>query len=314
MLTLNNNDEKGNELIELMTLPGFTIGEESVNIWQTNMKICMIISGNYGEKILENLINRTGHCKVCSTKCIGKKCKYGKYSFAENISVIKIPSIYELPEIIEEPEQIIGEKLPKADIVIATGLHNDIYLALPEILQNSGIKALLILRKSPQDAPLGVSKEVEGKCKEFGIEFDNPKPPCLLTPKKEKPIITKFIREYRVGIPVIKVKTAKNKEKIKIRKIELKTSAPCGATWYIARMLLNYEINLKNDKSISKLCEYVASLNQSYCIASTAHDYELGDTVIHWATYIAMENILRALNFKEKLEEVTKERTRRKLI
>lgn len=310
----NDGNKANDKLIKLIALPGFTIGKSSVNTWQSHMRICMIISENYGKKILENLRNTAGHCNVCSTKCIGRRCKYGKYDFAKNISIVKIPSIHELPKIIEEPEQIIGEKLPKAEIAIATGLHNDIYLALPEILQNSEIKALLILRNNPQDAPPGVSKQVEENCKELGIEFDNPKPPCLLIPKKEKPIITKFIMEYRIGIPFIKLETIKNKEKIKIKNIELKTSAPCGATWYIARMLLNYEINLKNEESINKLCEYVASLNQSYCIASTAHDYELGDTVIHWATYIAMETILRALNFKEKLEEIIRERIRRKLI
>ncbi len=301
------------ELKKLMEKPGAIVGERKKFSWKSQMKICLIISNNYGEKILDNLKNLPGHCNACANKCIGELCKYGKYSFINNIHVIRIPSEYELPTLIEKPEKIIGEKLPNADLVVATSLHNDIYLTLPELLHNAGIKGLLILRSSPQDAPIGVSRQVEENCRELGIEFDNPKPPCLLKPNREKPLIARFIQEFRVGVPLIKLNTVKSEGAIKIRNIEIKISAPCGATWFAARMMLGYELNLQSKKSIDEMCKRVAALHQSYCIASTAHDYELGDTVIHWATYIGIESYLRALNLQDELEKYVRERMRRKL-
>ena len=206
-------------------------------------------------------------------------------------------------------------RVPKVDLVIATSIHNDFYLSLPEILHDLGIKGFLIFRSSPFDAPLGVLRQIEEKCNEYNIEFDAPKPPCLLKPSRNKPIIMRFIREFRIGFPLISLKTIDLGNKvIKIDKIEIKISAPCGATWYAARMMLNYKINLKDDKSIREMCRYVAALHQAYCIASTAHDYELGDTVIHWATYIGIESYLRALNLRKELEKYVKERIRKKII
>jgi len=305
--------EEDEEIHEIVKLPGVVVGEVGKPTWKSEMRICLIISNNYGEKILDNLTNANGHCNACGTQCIGELCKYGKYSYANNIHVIRIPSAHDLPDVIEDPEKIIGNKLPQVDLVVATSLHNDIYLALPEILHKSGIRGLLILRSSPHDAPLGVSREIENLCKKFGIEFDNPKPPCLLKPRKDKPIISRFIREFRIGMPLIMLHTDRSRDTIKIKNVEIKVSAPCGATWYVARMMIDYEINPRSEKSIKEMCKHVAALHQSYCIASTAHDYELGDTVIHWATYIGVESYLRALNLRNELEKYVKERLRKKI-
>ncbi len=305
------SEEEG--IQELMKLPGISVGRESNEVLRSNMKICLIISNDYGEKIVENLMNRRGHCNICLEKCIGKLCKYGKYDFTHNIHIIRVPSIHELPEVLDEPEKILENKIPEVDLVIAMGIHNDLYLALPEILHKKGIRALIIFRGSPLDAPPGVVREVIEQCNEFKIEVETVKPPCLLTPKKSKPVISKFIKEFRIGYPVLEVKVVKMGSRAKIEGIEVKTSTPCGATWYIARMMLGYEVNLEDEKSVMEMCRYVASLLQSYCIASSACDYELGDTVIHWATYISIESYLRALNLKKELKYFVKERIRRKI-
>lgn len=307
--------QKDRKLLELLNEKAAIVGEVNEKaVWgPSNLKVILIFSGDYGLRVLENMVNSTGHCISCGHLCIERQCKYGKYGFAENIEyVIEMRNPQELPEIIDNPYKYLPQKLPNADIVLATGLHSDIYIELPNLLRKSDIKALIIFREDPKDAPYGVVRDIKEECEDYGIEFEAPKPSCTLRPC-DKPTINQFIRDFRLGKPLIEIEMTKIANIKKISAIKIYTSAPCGTTWYVARQMLNYEITDFNEEELQKMYDYIALHHHAApCIGSMNYDIELGDTVLHWGSYIEREAYLRALGLNKELEKTIKKRLERK--
>ncbi|GEM_PF-77261 len=302
-------------LLRILKETPAVVGEFSNrNLWESSLKLIIIFSGDYGLRVLENMLNSTGHCISCGHLCIDKQCKYGKYSFADNIvAVYEVPPPNELPEVIDDPLKYLPSKLPKADLALATGLHSDLYLELPEILQKSNIDALIVFREDPRDAPRGLVSELRDKCSEYGIEFEAPKPSCTLRPSN-KQVIDRFIREFRMGKPLLKLDIAEIGNLRKITSVKVYVSAPCGTTWYVARQMLNYEISSLNEIELRKMYDFIALHHHAApCIGSMSYDPELGDTILHWGSYIEREAYLRALGLIDELRKTVQERLRRKV-
>ncbi|MEM2304732.1 MAG: DUF166 family protein, partial [Candidatus Methanomethylicia archaeon] len=236
--------------------------------------------------------------------CIEKQCKYGKYGFSESIDgVVEAPPPEALPSIIDNPYTLLPTKIPSVDIVLATGLHNDLYLELPEILRRSDVLGLIILRDKGGDAPLGVLRSIVENCKNYGIEVAAPKPSCNLKPNSK--LIAEFIEQYRIGMPLITLRRVRNT----ISSIEVHVSSPCGITYYVARQLLGYDVNEHDEDWLRKFYDRVALHHHSYpCTGSMDYDYELGDTVLHWSSYIEREAYLLSLGLHDKLVETIIER------
>lgn len=283
---------------------GVVVGSYDGILPKANLKLFMIYSGDFGMKIIDNLVNTFGHCRSCSHLCIEKQCKYGKYGFSESIDgVVEAPPPEALPSIIDNPYTLLPTKIPSVDIVLATGLHNDLYLELPEILRRSDVLGLIILRDKGGDAPLGVLRSIVENCKNYGIEVAAPKPSCNLKPNSK--LIAEFIEQYRIGMPLITLRRVRNT----ISSIEVHVSSPCGITYYVARQLLGYDVNEHDEDWLRKFYDRVALHHHSYpCTGSMDYDYELGDTVLHWSSYIEREAYLLSLGLHDKLVETIIER------
>jgi hypothetical protein len=309
--------EKEKELDKLLLDgKGMMIGEiSSLSLPKTSLKLFILFSGDFGVRIIDNLVNSLGHCTSCGHLCIDFRCKYGKYGFAENIEgILELPDPNTLPVVVDEPSKYLPDSIPSVDLVLATGIHNDLYLELPEILRRSDAKALIIFRDSPKDAPLGVVREIAEKCELYGIELATPKPSCLLRPDPSTPTINKFIKELRIGKPVIKLNLKELSGNIKvISEIEVYVSSPCGITWYVARQMLGYKFGDINDETLRKMYDDIALHHHSYpCTGSMDYDMEIGDTILHWGSYTDREAFVKALNLKEEFLKVVKERIRPK--
>ena len=118
---------------------------------------------------------------------------------------------------------------------------------------------------------------------ELGIESAFPKPFCSLTPRGLR-VIDEFVARYRVGRPVIETVV----EDEVVREVHVVRSAPCGATWFIARQILN--------KRVDEVEEAISKAHHSYpCTGSMAVDPEVGDTILHKGGYLAREAVKDAL-------------------
>jgi len=253
------------------------------------MTLVFIYSGEFAERVIRNLINDPSFCKSCGLYC--DSCKYNVYSFVRNIrGAIQLPNPSELPAFIDNPEEYMPKKIPKADLCIASGLHKDLLLELPLHLKEVGLKGLIVPIEDFNDVPPGLRKQVERVCQELRLENAFPKPFCSLEPSEGKPIISRFLNEFKVGRPSLEISTVKKDKHEIIDSAIVRRSAPCGSTWYIARKL----IGVKTRKEV--LYDAIAKAHHSYpCTATMNMDPEVKEPILHIGGYTIREAVEKAL-------------------
>lgn len=256
---------------------------------EAGVSLVFVYSKDFMERVIRNLINDPCFCQSCGLYC--DSCKYNIYSFVSNIrAAIQLPDSTQLPAFIDNPEEYMPKKLPKADICLASGLHKDLLLELPQKIKNSGIKALIAPIEDWQEVPLGIKKQLEEKCGELGLECAFPKPFCILEPKKEKPTIATFIEETKVGRPLLEISTMKFGKDEVIEFAAVRRSAPCGSTWYIARKLSG----VSTKKEV--LYDAIARAHHSYpCTATMVTDPETKEPILHIGGFTIREEVENAL-------------------
>jgi hypothetical protein len=248
-----------------------------------------IYSGEFAERVIRNLINDPSFCKSCGLYC--DSCKYNVYSFVRNIrAAIELPEPSKLPAFIDNPEEYMPKKIPKADLCITSGLHKDLLLELPTYLQKAEVKGLIVPIEDFNEVPSGLKKQLKEKCSELSLENAFPKPFCSLEPRENSPIISRFVNELKVGRPSLEISTIKRGGHNVIGSTLVKRSAPCGSTWYVARKLLG----VKTEKEI--LYDAIAKAHHSYpCTATMSVDPETQEPILHIGGFIIREEVEKAL-------------------
>jgi hypothetical protein len=259
------------------------------NMSQSDLSLVFVYSKDFMERVIRNLINDPCFCQSCGLYC--ESCKYDVYSFVRNIrAAIQLPDPSELPAFIDNPEEYMPKNLPKVDICLASGLHKDLLLELPQHIKNAGIKALIAPIEDWQEVPTGIKKQLEGRCRELGLECAFPKPFCTLTPEKDKPTIARFIKETKVGRPLLEISTMKIGKDEVIEYAAVRRSAPCGSTWYVARKLAG--VSTKKDV----LYDAIAKAHHSYpCTATMVTDPETREPILHIGGFTIREEVEKAL-------------------
>ncbi|MEM3642170.1 MAG: DUF166 family protein, partial [Candidatus Bathyarchaeia archaeon] len=181
-------------------------------------------------------------------------------------------------------------KIPKADLCVASGLHKDLLLELPHRIQEIGVKGLIVPIEDFNEVPSGLKKQLEEKCGELGLESAFPKPFCSLEPLREKPTISRFVTELKVGRPLLEISTVKSGKCEVIDSAIVRRSAPCGSTWYVARKLIGARTIRET------LYDVVAKAHHSYpCTATMNVDPEAKEPILHIGGYIIREEAEKAL-------------------
>jgi len=253
------------------------------------LTLVFIYSGEFAERVIRNLINDPSFCKSCDLYC--DFCKYNIYSYVRNIrAAIELPNPSELPTFIDNPEKYMPKKIPKADLCIASGLHKDLLLELPHHIQKVEIKGLIVPIENFTEIPSGLRKQIEEICKELELENAFPKPFCSLKPAEDKPTISRFVNELKVGRPSLEISTVKRRKYEVIDSTTVRRSAPCGSTWYIARKLLGVETKREI------LYDAVAKAHHTYpCTATMEVDPEMKEPILHIAGFTIREEVEKAL-------------------
>jgi hypothetical protein len=268
---------------------------------EKSISLVFVYSKDFMERVIRNLINDPCFCQSCGLYC--DSCKYNVYSFVRNVrAAIQLPDSSKLPAFVDNPEEYMPKKLPKADICLASGLHKDLLLELPQHIKKAGIKALIAPIEDWQEVPMGVRKQLEDKCRELELECAFPKPFCTLEPEEDKPTIVRFIEETRVGRPLLEISTTRIGKDEVIEYAAVRRSAACGSTWYIARKLAG----VSTKKSI--LYDAIAKAHHSYpCTATMVTDPETTEPLLHIGGFTIREEVERAL--EEDKARKSKEKT-----
>lgn len=243
------------------------------------MRITILYTGDFGKRVIGNLINMSTFCISCGELC--DECRSTRKSYAGMLL-----EIYELPDnlpmYIEDPQEYMPPSPGECDLIIAIGIHSDILLELPTFVKQTGAKGVIVPIEDPGWAPAGLRQQVRDKLEAMGVDCEFPKPFCSLI-KCGKPIIDEFI-SLGFGRPKLDITV----EDGVITHAALKRDAPCGCTWYVAKKL--------NWTDVADYKETVSSAHHAYpCTASMDRDTELGDTILHAAGYIIREAVEEGL-------------------
>jgi len=231
------------------------------------MRIFIVSSGNYGNRIVNNL------AATISSQIVG------------------IHEIDEdLPEFIEDLTEYIPENLPESDLIIAAGLKGDINLILPEIARKTGAKSIIISIKDPAQIPPGLRQEIKEDAGDINIIFA--KPFCTLKPTGD-PFIDEFTKYF--GKPELEIDADQF-----IKKVTVIRDSPCGCAAFISGELEGVPVDEAEFIAANKFHNYP-------CLASMAKDPELDDTILHVAGYQTKEAVKRALGFTCKSAVVDQE-------
>ncbi|MDI6724011.1 MAG: DUF166 family protein [Methanobacterium sp.] len=233
-----------------------------------DFRIFILSSGKYSSRIINNM---------------------AKMGFGENI--VGIHEVDEdLPEFIDNIEEHIPENLPEADLIISIGLYGDINMIIPAVARKTGVKSIIVPIHDPKQIPYGLQREIEEEVGDKKIIF--PKPFCTL-----KPVDDKYIDAFAevLGKPEVEIESDNL-----IKSIEVKRSAPCGSTFFVAEKLINTPVDgAEFDAGI---------LYHNYpCLASMGVDNQIGDTLMHIAGYKIKEAVKKELGFAAKSAVVDEE-------
>ncbi|MBD3350729.1 MAG: thymidylate synthase [Candidatus Lokiarchaeota archaeon] len=265
----------------------------------TGMNVYFIYSNQNNERFIEHLVNSRKFCISCGELCDDCRIPYG--SHAKDISGLHyVPE--DLPVFVEEPENYLPDTIPNTDVVIAIQIHPDILTALPELLHNNNVQALIVPVEDGDWVPMGLQKQVEEELNKYNIQYAFPRPYCSLMPNNQ-PLIQRFIEYFQIGQPKLNLITKNNK----IIEGNVEISSPCGCAWYLMRELLRYKPEIDD-----KLKEMISKAHHSYpCNASMNTDIILKDAPLHIAGYIhrleVYQAILNSTNSPEDFSDIIEE-------
>lgn len=236
----------------------------------------------YAQRFIKHLKNDESLCTACGEDCVS--CRDGMVEdLSDRIAGhLKLPLLTD--QFIDEPADFLPDELSAHDLTIAINIHSDLLLEVPELAAKAGSKALIVPVEDPDWLGSWTKGKLEEKCKKIGLEFAAPKPFCDLTGDGYVHI-KRFIEEFKVGRPEIKLDIGDGA----IKHAEVITSAPCGATYYLAHVFEG----LKADEGIIEVC--CKGISTYPCTASTKVDPEFRDSITHRSNYIMMEVLREAL-------------------
>ena len=262
------------------------------------MKLIVFYSGEFGQRVVGNLVNYSGFCISCGEACT--QCRNVRPGYAENIvALVETPDPASLGDFIDDVEPYLPELIPQAEIALAINVHPDILFGLLPRLKEAGVKGIVGGSETPKELPLGLRAQLEEKAASLGMEAAFAKPFCALRPDPAKPIIAAFMKKAGIGEPIIDVGVQKSREgKDHIVAANVVRSAPCGSTWFVAKRLLGLEPDQPDIR------ERISEAHHAYpCTASMERDTELGDTVLHKGGYIIREAVESAFKKAKRLDK-----------
>ena len=245
----------------------------------------------FADRVIGNLHGEEGSCASCGPDCV--QCRQGyDRRFASHIAaVIELPAA--LPYLLENPAEHVPADIPHHDVALAINIHEQVLVEFARRCGRYGTRGLVVPMEAHDWVSGAAREQTRDICDRTGIEVDFPKPFCDFDPPAGS-FLAGFRSQFCIGKPDVELTVADGI----ITEACVGVSAACGATYYVARWLV--------DRSVGDdlAHEVVAKRLHSYpCMASMAWDDELGDTVLHVAGEAHYE-ILAPLGVRSAGDEV----------
>ncbi len=233
---------------------------------------------SYSKRFLGHITNRSGYCSSCGGLCVKCRQKYD-LDFSDSVAqVIEFPAV--LPAMLDDPGEFLPASVSNHDILVSISVHEEILMSFIE--RFDGARGVVVPIEEPGWISPYAMGRIAGICEGRGVEVAFPKPFCSFKP--EEGILGDFRRQFKIGKPEVQYSVRDGY----ITDTCVRSSAPCGATYFVAR-------NMKGRCIADDLPNIIDSLLSAYpCTASTEVDREFGDSIIHRAVLI-QRDILKGL-------------------
>ena len=234
------------------------------------MKILAIISGEYGQRHIENIReNGPQHWQI---------------------KVWKAPATF--PPMIDYPEDYLPNSLPFAELILSFAEHKGVAELLPDIAQMTGAKSVLVAVDNETWLPVGLARQLHGWLKRIAVNCVTPRPLCSLTEndygvtRKDRvtyddPCIAEFAHYF--GKPELEVKV--DPASREIISAQVKRDAVCGCARYVAEGLPGLSADDAEEKA--------GLLHHHYpCLASMTKLIDFNhDTLMHESGNVLKDSI-----------------------
>jgi len=236
---------------------------------KTDMRILAIVSGEYGQRHVENIR------------------AHGPTDWV--VEVWQAPAV--LPPVIDYPEDHLPAALPPADLILSFGEHRGIAELLPDIARMTGAQAVVVAVDSEAWLPRGLARQLRGWLRDIGVACVTPKPLCSLTEthystgrrqriEYDDPLIAEFARHF--GRPDLRVTV--DPQTRAITSAEVVRDSVCGCARHVARGLVGISADDAEQET--------GLLHHHYpCLASMGVDLDYGDTLMHISGNLLKENV-----------------------
>jgi len=198
------------------------------------MRILAIISGEYGERHVENIR------------------QHGPETW--HIETWQAPAF--LPPVIDYPEDYIPEVLPSSELILSFAEHKGVAELLPEIAQLTGATAVMVAVDDETWLPRGLARQLIGWLERIDVTCATPKPLCSLTESDfgitrrdrvtyDDPLIAEFARYF--GKPEINVQVDPDTRTISAT--EVQRDAACGCARYVSENIIGLSVDEVEEKA-----------------------------------------------------------------
>ncbi len=222
----------------------------------------------YAEKVLGFL--HGAPCTACGKHCMHCRSRYELDRSGHLAAVYDFPA--RLPYLLDDPEHYLPDKVPGHDVLLAIGVHEEILLAFARRFSHAG-GIVVPLEGSSWLSPY-IRIRIEELAGERNLELSVPKPFCSFDPGSG--LLEEFSTQLRIGKPQVSFRLKEGR----IHRAAVTRSAPCGATYYVAR-------RLEGLRADDDLVHTLDALLSSYpCTAGREVDREFGDSIIHRAVQL----------------------------
>ena len=229
---------------------------------------------SYAERVIGNLKGDPAFCASCGPDCNACRKVYGR-KFGRNIAgVASLPAA--LPYLLEKPWELLPREFPPHEILLAVNIHEQVLL---EALKRCASRGVVVPMEAPDWVSASARAAAKAICGEKGVEISFPRPFCSFDPPPGS-VLAEFRERFHIGKPKVELTVRSGK----IEKAYVHVSAPCGATYYVARWLEGKRVDddLKHEVISKRMHSYP-------CTASMKWDDEIGDTILHKANQIHFE-------------------------
>jgi hypothetical protein len=233
------------------------------------MRILAVISGEYGQRHVENIR------------------AHGPANWV--VEVWQAPAV--LPPVIDYPEDYLPDTLPPADLILSFGEHPGVAELLPDIAKMTGAQAVVAAVDSEAWLPRGLARQLRGWLEDMDVVCVTPKPLCSLTEthysigrrqriEYDDPLIAEFARHF--GQPDLYITV--DPESRLITSAEVLRDAVCGCARYVAQRLVGVPADDAEQEA--------GLLHHHYpCLASMGVDTDYGDTLMHISGNLLKNNV-----------------------